>query len=166
MSIVVKEIKAGYYIKMVYLIGLASIIFSFLQKVPFAIKLLSEMVKKPNFTDPALALLLISVALMVLIFLGSRFINIARGKINLNTFVYDNKSVYLRTFAIVLLSLGIVATALVYSNLLILRGGGQVFIHSDYLYLANSLSFAIPLGIVLFELSRLRGFEKNIDNNT
>ena len=65
---------------------------------------------------------------------------------------------YLRVFGMVLLSLGVVVTVLVFGSMFIVRGGGQILI-------ASSFSFAIPLGLVLFELSRLSGFENKYISN-
>ncbi|MDZ7803160.1 hypothetical protein [Thiohalophilus sp.] len=153
-----KELEAGAYVKSMYLLGLAIIILSFLGKVPYALKLLSQMGGNPNIINPVLAIVLIAVALIVLIFLGGRFLNIARGKIKLDAFIYGKSTVYLRVFGMVLLSLGVVVTVLVFGSMFIVRGGGQMLI-------ARSFSFAIPLGLVLFELSRLSGFENKYINN-
>ncbi len=153
-----KEIKAGAYVKIMYLVGLAIIILSFLGKVPYAIKLLSQMGRNPNIVNPVLAIVLIAVALIVLVFLGGRFLNIARGKIKLDTIIYGKGAMYLRIFGMVLLSLGVVVTVLVFGSMFIVRGGGQILI-------ASSFSFAIPLGLVLFELSRLSGFENKYISN-
>jgi len=153
-----KELKAGAYVKAMYLLGLALIILSFLENVPYALMLLSQMGRNPNIINPVLAIVLIAVAFIVLIFLGGRFLNIARGKIKLDAFIYDKGSMYLRVFGMVLLSLGVVVKLLVYGSMFIVRGGGQILI-------ASSFTFAIPLGLVLFELSRLSGFENKYINN-
>ena len=121
-----KEIKTGAYVKIMYLAGLAIIILSFLGKVPYAIKLLSQMGSNPNIVNPVLAVVLIAVALIVVIFLGGRFFNIARGKIKLETFIYSQGAMYLRVLGIVLLSLGVVVTVLVFGSMFIVRGGGQM----------------------------------------
>lgn len=152
------EVRAGFYVKMMYLVGLAIVILSLLAKVPFAVKLLFQMGSNKNIVNPVLAVVLLAVALIALIFLGGRFLNIARGKITLDSPVYSKSTMYLRVCGITLLSLGVVITVLVVVSTFIVRGGGQLLI-------ASSFYFSVPLGLVLFELSRLIGFEQRYFNH-
>ena len=143
---------AGWYVKAMYLLGLVVIIYSFWRKVEFALLLLSRMGKNPNTINPILAIILIVTSLVVLVFLGMRCINIVRGKLELTAYVSNNWTLFLRMFGLVLLNAGVMITLLVLGSMCLVSGGGQIL-------LAGYFSFSIPVGLVLFELSRLSEFE-------
>ena len=145
-------VSASWYTKVMYLLGLAIIIFSFWGKVKFALLLLSRVGKNPNDINLVLAMVLIVTALAVLVFLGMRFIDIVRGKLKLTACVSNSWTLFQRMLGLVLLSTGVLVTLLVLGSTYFVAGGGQLLI-------AGYFSFTIPLGLVLFELSRLSEFE-------
>ena len=77
----IKKIEANGFTKTVYLLGLAMVILSFLGKVPFALQLLMQMDRNPNLANPVIAIVSIIAAIGVLVILGQRFVNIARGRL-------------------------------------------------------------------------------------
>lgn len=155
----IKKIEASSFTKTIYLLGIAMVILSFLGKVPFALQLLMQMDRNPNVANPVIAIVSIISALGVLVFLGQRFINIARGRLKLSAIISNNKTLYVRNIGLALLSLGLTIALLTILSTFFVRGGGQVMV-------ASYFSFAIPLGLVLFELSRMSEFENlNLTND-
>ena len=155
----IHKIEASLFIRVIYLFGLGSIILAFLGKIPFALQLLSQMGRNPNVLNPVLAVVLIVTAIGVVVILGKRFLDIARGKLKLNAIISNLKTLYIRRIGLTLLSIGVSITLLMLISTFFIRGGGQIMI-------AAYFSFAIPLGLALFELSRMNGFENlNLTND-
>lgn len=108
--------------------------------------------RNPNVVNPVLAVVLIVTAIGVVVILGKRFLDIARGKLKLGAIISTNKTLYIRRIGLTLISIGVAITLLILISTFFVRGGGQIMI-------AAYFSFAIPLGLVLFELLRIREFE-------
>lgn len=155
----IQKIEAGVFTRVIYLFGLGIIILAFLGKVPFALQLLSQMGRNPNVLNPVLAVVLIATAIGVVLILGKRFLDIVRGKLKLCAIISTKKTLYIRRSGLTLLSIGVIIILLILISTFFIRGGGQIMI-------AEYFSFAIPLGLVLFELSRMSEFENlNLTND-
>lgn len=155
----IQKIEASLFTRIIYLFGLGLIILTFLAKVPFALRLLSQIGRNQNLVNPILAVVLIITAIVVVVTLGKRFLDIARGKLKLSAVISSKKTLYIRRIGLTLLSIGVSITLLVFISAFFIRGGGQMMI-------AAYFSFAIPLGLVLFELSRMKEFENlNLAND-
>lgn len=158
MSFNIEKVEASLYVKSIYIVSLALVILQFLGKVPYAIKLLSQVGRNPNIMNPIIAIVLLATAAVIVIFLGGRLVQLVQGKENLNVVITSNRSKQLRIFSLLLLSIGVFIKLSVFTSLFFIRGGGQIVI-------AHQFAFAIPLGLVLFELSRLIEFEKILTKN-
>ncbi len=147
-----RTFESGVYVRVIYSIGLALMILPFFKKIRYALQLFEQLERNPNIVNPVLAIVILVSTVLVIVFLGKRLLDIARGALKLKSTVSSKSTLALRYISIALLSCGVSITVLVFASLFLVRGGGQVLI-------AGSFYFTIPLGLVLFELSRLREFE-------
>lgn len=147
-----QRVAAGRFTRTVYVIGLAFLILQFLGKIPYALVLFKRMATNPNVVNPVFATLSILVAVVVAWLLGGRCIAVVRNRDVLDAYV-GGKLAAVRVLGLSLLTLGLVVTALVLASSFVVEGGGQILI-------AGMFGFTVPLGLAVFELSRLIGFER------
>ena len=146
------RVAAGRFTRTVYVIGLAFLILQFLGKIPYALVLFRQMATNPNVVNPVFATLSILVGVVVAWLLGGRCIAVVRNRDVLDAYV-GGRLAAVRVLGLSLLTLGLLVTALVFVSMFLVEGGGQILI-------AGMFGFTVPLGLALFELSRLMGFER------
>jgi len=147
------RVEAGRFTRTVYVLGLAFLVLQFLGRIPEALLLFRNMATNPNVVNPVIATLAVLVAVVVTWLLGGRCIGVLRNRRLLDACGGDRRLATIRVLGLTLLTFGLLVTFLVFASLFMVEGGGQLLI-------AGAFGYTIPLGLALFEFSRLLGLER------
>jgi hypothetical protein len=124
-----------------------------LLQVRYGLTLLRQMAQNPNVVNPITALKIFVVAIVLAIVVGRRLLGLLRGTVTLQSYPDSRYANAVRITGIIFMALGALLTAA-------LLGGGHGA--AAFPLLATQLQYGTPIGLALFELSRLIGFERSV----
>jgi len=155
--------EASKITKILYSIGLVVFVFEYLvlslNATYIFAQLLTENTRNlhPFFEtfviNPIIGIIAIFVSILVIYLSVKRLAGVVKGNITLSIEATNIKTIRLRFIGITLILLGLLTKLGILLSIFL-------FATRDYAEMANMLSSLIPVGFIIFELSRLSEFEK------
>jgi hypothetical protein len=127
-----------------------------LLQVRYGLTLLRQMAQNPNVVNPITALKIFVVAIVLAIVVGRRLLGLLRGTVTLQSYPDSRYANAVRITGIIFMALGALLTAA------LLGAVGSGHGAAAFPLLATQLQYGTPIGLALFELSRLIGFERSV----
>lgn len=148
------RLEAGTFTKVIYGIALTLLGLTVVLRVPYAMILLKQMATNPNVVNPLTATIIVAMAVITGVVAVSRVVGLLRGSVTLSSYSGSGLLTLMRYSGMTFMTIGVLITAGVFAGLLLTRIGAVALIGAQFQML-------LPVGLGLYELSRLMGFERN-----
>lgn len=149
---------AGIFTRTVYGIALTFVGLSIVLQVPYALRLLEQMATNRNVVNPISAVTILVVALVVAIVVPARIWGLVRGTVRLDGYVGSGLIPLMRYSGIAFMAFGVLVAAALIIALFVTRVGAVALAGAHFQVL-------IPVGLGLYELSRIVGFERYAEDS-
>lgn len=149
-----QRLPASFLTKLVYGTALTLVGLYLLSHVGYALILFKQMPRNPNVINPVTASTIVLIAVIVTPAVLSRVWGLMRGTVTLSSYPVTGLTSWMRSIGIALMTLGVLIAVGVFVSLLVTRIGAVALIGAQF-------QTVLPVGLGLFELSRVIGFERN-----